>query len=135
MKKLSAFLISLFLLFASLLWAQDPTSTFPYYYYNSSERSLSNYNLSGTSKVIDSDNERTITMYKSGSTYNILVLYNSGHVPAEAKIKETLKENKDVAASLDSRLDNKMNTDMSINIIFADSQHNLICSAKYSENY
>lgn len=131
--KISIFLSAIFL--SVFLWAQNPTANFPYYYYDSSERSFAYYaeELYGYSQSIEDNSEHTIKLYKSGYTYYIWVKYKSGQAPSEKAIKETLKENKDVAANLDQRLDSKQYSDMDVCIIFTDSNNQLICSAQYDD--
>ena len=131
--KLSIFLSAIFL--SVFLWAQNPTANFPYYYYDSSERSFDDYSyyLYGDYEIIEDNSEHTIKMYKSGSTYYIWVRYKNGQAASEGDIKQTLKVNKDVAANLDSRLDSKQYKDMHVCIIFTDSNNQLICSAQYDD--
>jgi len=131
-RKISVFFA--FLSFAAFLWAQNPTKGFPYYYYDTSERNFSDYSpyLSGKSTLIEENDEHTIRMYKNGSSYYIWCQYKRGKAASKSDIKHTLKVNSDVAANLDSRLDRKQGCDMSVCMIFTDSESELICSAKYS---
>ena len=126
---LSAFFLSVF------LWAQAPEKNFPYYYYDSSEASFSDYEdcLSGKSKLIEEDDEHIIKMYKSNNTYYIWIKYKLGKAASKGDIKHTLKVYKDVAKSLDNRLDKKMRENMSVELIFTNYKNELICSAYYSE--
>ena len=134
-KRISLVLSVLFL--SAFLWAQAPSKSFPFYYYNKSEKSFSDYEyqLSGTNKIIENNDEHTIKMYKSGDTYYIWIKYKSGKAASESDIKHTLKVNKDVAANLDKRLDRKQDEDMDVCLIFTNYKNELICSAFYSEKY
>lgn len=131
--KISIFLSAIFL--SVFLWAQNPTASFPFYYYDKTERSFDDYSyyLYGDYETIEDNSEHTIKMYKSGSTYYIWVRYKNGQAASESDIKQTLKVNKDVAANLDSRLDSKQYQNMHVCIIFTDSNNQLICSAQYDD--
>ena len=134
-RRISIILSVLFL--SAFLWAQEPSKSFPYYYYNKKEASFSQYEnrLSGKSKTIEDNDEHTIRMFKYGSTYYIWIKYKFGKAASESDIKHTLKVNKNVAANLDKRLDRKQDEDMDVCLIFTNSKNELICSAKYSEDY
>jgi hypothetical protein len=125
------------LLLSAFLWAQDPSKSFPYYYYDKSERSFSDYeyHLTGRNKLIEEDDEHTIKMYKDNDTYYIWVKYKMLSAASEGDIKHTLKVFKDVAANLDQKLDRKQGEDVDICLIFTKHNNELICSAYYSENY
>lgn len=134
-RKILVILSSLFL--SIFFWAQEPTKDFPYYYFDKTEKSFGDYccYLQGSKEEIEDNKEHSITMYKYKNTYYIWVKYKQGQAASEGDIKYTLKEFKDVAAHLDSRLDHKQGMNMNFCIIFTDSNNELICSAKYSEAY
>jgi len=135
MKKKIAFVLSIFL-FISFLWCQNPKKDFPYYYYDSTEKSFNEYvrYFSNDYRKIEDNSEHTILMAKNSNCYYIWTKYKPLVDPEEEEIKNTLKTFQSVAANLDSRLDKKMNTDTSVFFIFTDSNNQLICSARYSDN-
>jgi len=127
-RKFLSFVFGLFLLLS--VWAQRPTKEFPYEYYNSSERSIKNYDFtSAVQGTKRGDENWTVTLYVKKSTDYIVFQYKE-KAPAEKDIKNMLKNNKSVWKAYDEK-----NGSADLCLIFLDSNGSLICSAEYSENY
>ena len=132
-KKIISALLSLLFVFA--LWAQNPTADFPYYYYNSYERSYDDYNLGSFIKTLEDNDEWTVKLYRSGNTHYIVTKYKYGKDESESELRSVLRKHKSVYKELDRKIDNDKGTNYNVCLIFIDCWENLICSAQYSENY
>lgn len=115
------------------LSAEKPERDFPYYYYNTSEKSFGCYSdhLIGRQEILSETDNQTISLLNDGTGYYLWIKYISA--PSEIEIKYTLKMYQDVISKLSDRLNKKNNRDVEFSIIFSDEEDNFICAATYCE--
>ncbi len=134
--KRKIFTILFSIIFAFVLWAQEPTKEFPYKYYNSTEKDYYVYSRNfyyGTE--LEDNEEWTVTLYQCGTVNYIVTKYKPGKAPSENDLKKVLKDHKSVYKALDEKIDKNKKDDYHVCLIFIDSFDYLICSATYSEDY
>lgn len=128
-----AFVLSSLLLFlSSFLFARDPSSDFPYYYYSGYEKSY-NCILSNASFVrttVD-NSEFTLSIYQKDNTFYFIYRYKT-YTPSEEDLQKVLKSSINSVKESDSKLDSAYFRDMTIWYVFVDNNNNAICSAYYN---
>lgn len=132
MKRMFLFIFVISFLSFSLS-AEKPERDFPYYYYNTSEKTFGCYSdhLIGRQEILSETDNQTISLLNDGTGYYLWVKYISA--PSEIDIKYTLKTYKDIVAKLSKKLNEKNNRNVDFCIIFSDEEENLICAATYCE--
>lgn len=132
MKRIFLFIFVICFLSFSLS-AEKPERDFPYYYYNTSEKTFACYSdhLIGRREVLSETENQTISLLNDGTGYYLWIKYISA--PSEIEIKYTLKMYQDVISKLSDRLNRKNNRDVEFSIIFSDDEDNFICAATYCE--
>lgn len=128
------FILFLLTLFATIsLCAQKPEKNFPFYYYDKTEKTFSDYadHLNGRRETIKETKNCTILMFNDGTGYYIWIQYKKA--PSADDIKYSLTEYQDITRELDKKLDEKNRRDVNTYYIFTNSKNKLICAATYCE--
>lgn len=137
LKKFLAVLAVLFV-FAAVR-AQNPTKDFPYYYYETPGGPNNCYDNmqrnAGNGKVLETNDEWTVILYRSGTTHYIVHKYANGKNESRSELKRVLAEHKSVYKELDRKIDKEKNKDFQVCLVFIDASGQLISSALYSEDY
>ena len=97
-RKILSFILSLLVAFS--LWAQNPTKSFPYYYYTGAEKSWSSYNCSYVKTIRDNS---TWTVYLYESSYNDYIVFRYKKSISEKKIKNTLDRDASIWKNYDHK--------------------------------
>ena len=126
-RKFLTIILSVFLFLS--LWAKGPEKNFPYVYYDKTERSYSDFNLSSSDRIKQiRDNEKwTVTLYRKNNTDFIVFRYKENE-PSFSSLKDTLEDSKSVWKKYDED-----NGTPKVCHIFLDSNGKLILSAQYQE--
>ena len=137
LKKFLAVLVVLFVFTA--VWAQNPTKNFPYYYYETSGGINNCYDNmprnAGSGKILETNEEWTVILYRSGLTHYLVHQYASGKAESRAELRDVLEKHKSVYKELDKKIDEEKKRNFHVCLVFIDASGQLISSALYSENY